>query len=93
MRRMRSFVPLETLKLIYNALVQPYFDYCSPLWDNCGGGLKDKLQRLQNRAARVIPKPKKEFAKEVSNIMELSIGTIYLLKPKQPVPSIHLGES
>ena len=51
---MRPFVPLETLKLIYNALVQPYFDYCSPLWDNCGGGLKNKLQRLQNRAARVI---------------------------------------
>ena len=24
------------------------------LWDNCGGGLKNKLQRLQNRAARVI---------------------------------------
>ena len=51
---MRTFVPLETLKLIYNALVQPYFDYCSTLWDNCGGGRKNKLQRLQNRAARVI---------------------------------------
>jgi hypothetical protein len=30
MRRMKPFVPVETLKLIYNALVQPYFDYCSP---------------------------------------------------------------
>ena len=46
MRRMKPFVPLETLKLIYNALVQPYFDYCSPLWDSCGSGLRDKLQRL-----------------------------------------------
>ena len=26
----------------------------SPLWDNCGIGLKDKLQKFQNRAARVI---------------------------------------
>ena len=52
MRRMRPFIPLETLKLIYNALA--HFDYCSPLWDKCGGGLKDKLQSLQNRAARVI---------------------------------------
>ena len=41
MRRMKPFVPLETLKLTYNALVQPYFNYCSPLWDNCGIGLKD----------------------------------------------------
>ena len=31
MRRLKPFVPVETLKLIYNALVQPYFDYCSPL--------------------------------------------------------------
>ena len=54
MRRMKPFVPVETLKLIYNALVQPYFDYCSPLWDNCESGLREKLQRLQNRAARVI---------------------------------------
>ena len=54
MRRIKPFVPVETLKLIYNALVQPYFDYCSPLWDNCGSGLREKLQRLQNRAATVI---------------------------------------
>ena len=53
MRRMKPFV-LETLKLIYNALVQPYFNYCNPLWDNCGSGLREKLQILQNRAARDI---------------------------------------
>ena len=32
----------------------PYFDYCSPLWDTCSKGLQDKLQKFQNRAARVI---------------------------------------
>jgi hypothetical protein len=40
--------------LIYNAIAQPYFDYCNPLWDNCGIGLKDRLQKFKNRAARVI---------------------------------------
>ena len=54
MRRLKPFVPLSTLKMLYNAIIQPYFDYCSPLWDNCGIGLKDKLQKFQNRAARVI---------------------------------------
>jgi hypothetical protein len=38
-RRIRPFVLSATLKLIYNAIVQPYFDYCSPLWDNCRIGL------------------------------------------------------
>ena len=32
----------------------PYFDYCSPLWDTCGKWLQGKLQKYQNRAARVI---------------------------------------
>ena len=45
---------IETLKNIYQALVQPSFDYCSMVWGNCGEGSKEKLQRLQNRAARVI---------------------------------------
>ena len=31
-----------------------YFDYCSPVWDGLSGCLSDKLQKLQNRAARVI---------------------------------------
>ena len=42
--------PLVTL---YKSLIQPYFVYCSPLWDTCDKILKDKLQILQNRAARV----------------------------------------
>ena len=54
MRRVKPFVPLPTPKMLYNAIVQPYFDYRSPLWDDCGMGLKDRLKKYQNRAARVI---------------------------------------
>jgi len=39
---------------IYKAIVEPYFDYCSIVWDNISDRLTDKLQKLQNRAARVI---------------------------------------
>ncbi len=35
-------------------MIQPYFDYCSPVWGNCSAYLKDKLQRFQNRAGRII---------------------------------------
>ena len=54
MRRIKPFVPADTLEKVYKSLVQPYFEYCSPLWDNCGKVLKDKLQRFQSRAARVL---------------------------------------
>ena len=54
MRRIKNFVDVDALEAVYKSLVQPYFDYCSPLWDNCGKLLKEKLQRFQSRAARVL---------------------------------------
>ena len=35
-------------------MVEPHFDYCSIVWGNCGKTLSEKLQKLQNRAARVF---------------------------------------
>ena len=54
LRRMKAYVPQETLKRVYNALIMPHFDYCSLVWDNCSKYLLEKLQKLQNRVARVI---------------------------------------
>ena len=54
LRRIKPFVSIITLAYLYQALVQPRFDYCSMVWGNCGKTLKVMLQRLQNRAARVI---------------------------------------
>ena len=39
---------------VYNGLVMPYFDYCSPLWDTYSKEMQDKLQKYHNRAAGVI---------------------------------------
>ena len=50
----KKFIPRSSLQMIYNALIQPYFDYCSPLWDICGKHLLNKLQKFQNLAARII---------------------------------------
>ena len=54
LRFCKSFVSQDTLKMIYNALILPHFDYCSLVWSNCSETLKLNLQKLQNRAARVI---------------------------------------
>ena len=50
----KPYVPKKCLTQVYNALVQPYFDYCSLVWQNCKLELQLKLQKLQNRAARII---------------------------------------
>ena len=47
--------PIDFVKNIqYNAIVLSQFDYCRLVWDNCSDYLLNKLQKLQNRAARVI---------------------------------------
>ena len=40
------FANSNTLQMILSSLIQPYFDYCSIVWDG--------IQKLQNRAARVL---------------------------------------
>ena len=40
---------------MYNALVMPYFNYCcSAVWGNINKRLADKLQKMHNRAARIL---------------------------------------
>ena len=45
MIRVGHLVPQATLHLIYQALIQPYFDYCSTVWGTCAVTLQDKLQK------------------------------------------------
>ena len=53
-KRIRHLTPFNVLIKVYNSLVQPHFDYCNVVWGNCNKGLSEKLQRLQNRAARIL---------------------------------------
>ena len=53
-KRSRSFVLFDTLQHMYSSLVQPHFDYCSEIWGCCNKALSTKLQKLQNRAARIL---------------------------------------
>ena len=51
LKRVRSFVPHETLRSIFMSLVQPHFDYCNSILGCCGEILASKLQ---NRVARIL---------------------------------------
>ena len=54
LRRAKKYISQQSLLTMYQSLVQPYFDYCSLVWGNCNQTCKDKVQKLHNRAARVI---------------------------------------
>ena len=39
---------------VYDSPVQPCFNYCSVVYGNCGSGLSEIFQKLQNRASRIL---------------------------------------
>ncbi len=61
----------NTLICAYNALILPHLDYCCEVWDTIGATLSDRLQKLQNRAARVITGRKNEHGQSELALDEL----------------------
>ncbi len=54
LKRIRPYITTSTAVQVYQALIQPHFDYCCSVWDGLGETFSCKIQKLQNRAARVI---------------------------------------
>ena len=82
MRRLRDFFDIKILTAVYQTLVQPYFDYCSQVWGGFGTTLCDKLQRLQNRAVRIITKSGYE-ARSVNLLNQLGLPNLEARKNQQ----------
>ena len=54
LRHAKVFLPQDTLKTLYTGIVEPHFRFCCSVWGNCGAMEKNQLQKLQNRAARIL---------------------------------------
>ena len=46
LKRIKSLISQSTAVQIYNALIQPHFDTCAPVWDGLSSYLCEKLQKL-----------------------------------------------
>ena len=54
LKKIKHILSQNYLKIIYKSIVEPYFNYCCLVWDGFDEVLADKLQKMQNRAARII---------------------------------------
>ena len=52
--RLRNYLTLSSAKLLANALILPYFDYCSCAWSNCAQYVKETLVKQHKKMARVV---------------------------------------
>ena len=54
LRKIRPYVPQETLQTMYKSFVLPYFIYCSTIWYDGNKMHAEKMFKLQKRAGRVM---------------------------------------
>ena len=50
----KKYLPLLTVQCMYKSLVERYFSYRCPVWGSYGSTAINELQKLQNRAARIV---------------------------------------
>ena len=50
----KEVLPLNLLKMLYLGLVEPHVRYCCSVWGSCGATTRKILDKLQNRAIRII---------------------------------------
>ena len=70
----KKVLPTNSLKMIYLGLVEPHFRYCSSVWGSCGVNTRKTLDKLQNRAIRII----------TNNAYDVSVGPL-LRQLKLPI--------
>ena len=54
LKHSKEYVDKEILLAVYNAIIEPYFSYCCEVWNVLGETQSMRLQKLHNRAARII---------------------------------------
>ena len=58
--KLRHFIPENNLKTIYNSLVQTHLDYGNLSWRTCANTNLKNIEKLQNKAVRIISFKNKE---------------------------------
>ena len=53
LRKLKYKLSRKNLEKLYLVYIRPIFEYASEVWDNCGVGNSNKLDRLQLEAARI----------------------------------------
>ena len=54
LRLAKRYLSLETVQMIYRSLNEAYFRYCYPVWGSASSTNLQRLQKLKNRAARIV---------------------------------------
>ena len=54
LRRLSFTFPPDVLSSLYMSIIQPHIDYCISVWGSCSQTNINLIQKVQNRAARIV---------------------------------------
>ena len=54
LKHANNTLPIASLKTLYSSILEPHFRYCCSVWGCYSTTDIDQLQKLQNRAARIV---------------------------------------
>ena len=94
--RLKKFLPMHILQLLYNSLIQPHLQYCILAW----GLVRNRLEKLQKRAIRIItcsrynahtePLFKKMKLLKLSDIFDTNLLKLYFKYEHRLLPEFFL---
>ena len=86
--KIRKFIDKSTANIIYKQTILPILDYGGFLLDSCTQKLRDDLQKLQNKALRIIHGFKLVNAPGIENLHNMS--NIISLRQRREKQLLHL---
>ena len=94
--QVRRFASQKVLKLIYNSFIQPHLSYGIALWGDTSGSGLARLNRLQNKAIRIItgagrldhsePRLKKLGILRLSDLYKMQVNCLTYDSLRGPAP-------
>ena len=79
LKHAKKFLPFSALTNLYTSIIEPHFRYCCSVWGCAGTTQINRLQKLQNRAARIVTNssfdtPSNLLMSNLSNRLKLSMS-------------------
>ena len=89
MARISNFLDLDSRKMIFNSFIRSHFNYCPLVWHFCGKQNSDKLEKIQERALRIMYK---NYESSYDELLKLS-GTQTLLLQRLKIMVLEVFKS
>ena len=95
LKALQEVSPESSLRSLYLSIAEPHFRYCSSEWGCSGSSALLQLQKLQNRAARILPNSAFNVTSSrlIKNLGWMSIGDLISFELKQLVYKLSKNKS